>query len=301
MRREGDSCTWKNRPLGWLDSSNRLNYAAECMTLDRHNRRSGNSGEIRVVGYTPYTLPALGGVNRLGVFAPGDDGSDGLERTLDLFRAEGVALVIQLGEALLPRGTARSNDVDHIRRMLGRRQQAMLVCTDDLGRAVGLRRAGVRDTGARMVRPNLVHLDPGFSTRLSNDNIFVVVGPDPVASERVDVGSAGLGPAPSVRRGPAGRVGLAVSASHPDVPRVVRELAPKLLISAGNGDFLDERYSRDDLDAGSSSGRVIVFGDRAGQRIDHAIVHLTTGMVTLFPVPSGPAVARTQRFDGPES
>jgi len=82
---------------------------------------------------------------------------------------------------------------------------------------------------------------------------------------------------------------------------VVRELAPRLLITAGNGDFLDETYSRDDLDAGSSSSRVIVFGDRVGQRIDHAIVHLTTGMVTLFPEPSRPAVARTQRLDGPES
>ena len=253
------------------------------------------------MGYTPYTLPALGGANRLGVFAPGVDGFDGLERTLDLFRTEGVALVIQLGEALLPRGTARSNDVDHIRRMLGRRQQAMLVCTDDLGRAVGLRRAGGWDTGARMVRPNLVHLDPGFSTRLSNDNIFVVVGPDPVASERVDEGPAGLGPAHSVRRGPAGRVGLAVSTSHPDVPRVVREFAPKLLINAGNGDFLDETYSRVDPEAGLPGSRVIVFGDRAGQRIDHAIVHLTAGMVTLFPEPSRPTVARTQRLDGPES
>ena len=253
------------------------------------------------MGYTPYALPALGGVNRFGVFAPGDDGFDGLERTLDLFRTEGVVLVIQLGEALLPRGTARSNDIDHIRRMLGRRQQAILVCTDDLGRAVGLRRAGVRDTGARPVRPNLVHLDPGFSTRLSNDNMFVVFSPDPVASERVDEGPAGLGPALSVRRGLAGRVGLAVSASHPDVPRVVRELTPKLLISAGNGHFLDETYSRDDLDAGSSSSRVIVFGDRLGQRIDHAIVHLTTGMVTLLPEPSGSTVARTQRLDGPES
>jgi len=251
--------------------------------------------------YTPYALPALGGVNRLGVFAPGVDGFDGLERTLDLFRSEGVALVIQLGEALLPRGTARSNDVDHIRRMLGRRQQAMLVCTDDLGRAVALRRAGGWDAGARMVRPNLVHLDPGFSTRLSNDDMFVVVGPDPVASEHVDEERSGLGRARGVRRGLAGRVGLAVSASQPDVPRVVRVLAPKLLISGGNGDVLDETYSRDDPEAGLPGSRVIVFGDRAEQRIDHAIVHLTTGMVTLFPEPSGPAVARTQRFDRPES
>jgi len=96
-------------------------------------------------------------------------------------------------------------------------------------------------------------------------------------------------------------VGLAVSASHPDVPRVVREFAPKLLISAGNSDFLDETYSRDDPKADLPGSRVIVFGDRARQRIDHAIVHLTTGMVTLFPEPSGPTVARTQPFDGPES
>jgi hypothetical protein len=236
--------------------------------------------------YMPYALPALGVVNRLGVFAPGVDGFDGLERTLDRFRSERVALVIQLGEALLPRGTARSNDVDHIRRMLGRRQQAMLVCTDDLGRAVDLRRAGGWGTGARMVRPNLVHLDPGFSTRLSNDGLFVVVGPDPVASEHVDEEPAGMGRASCVRRGLAGRVGLAVSASHPDVPRVVRELAPKLLIDAGNGAFLDETYRRDDLDTGSSSSRVIVFGDRAGQHIDHAIVDLSDGTVSLLPEPT---------------
>ena len=104
-----------------------------------------------------------------------------------------------------------------------------------------------------------------------------------------------------MRRGPAGRVGLAVSASHPDVPRVVRELTPKLLITAGNRNFLDETYSRDDPEADLPGSRVIVFADRAGQRIDHAIVHLTTGMVTLFPEPSGPTVARTQRLDGPES
>ena len=238
------------------------------------------------MGYTPYALLALGGVNRLGVFAPGVDGFDGLERTLDLFRSEGVALVIQLGEALLSRGTARSNDVDHIRRMLGRRQQAMLVCTDDLGRAIDLRRAGGWDTGARMVRPNLVHLDPGFSTRLSNDDMFVVVGPDPVASEHVDEEPAGMGLAPGVRRGLAGRVGLAVSASQPDVPRVVRVLAPKLLISAGNGDFLDETYSQDDPEAGPPGSRVIVLGDRAGQRIDHAIVDLSDGTVSLLPEPT---------------
>lgn len=238
------------------------------------------------MGYTPYAMPALGGVNRLGVFAPGADGFDGLERTLDLFRSEGVALLIQLGEALLPRGTARSNDVDHIRRMLGRRQQAMLVCTDDLGRAVDLHRAGVRDTGARLVRPNLVHLDPGFSTRLSNNDMFVVVGPDPVASEHVDEEPAGMSRAPGVRRGLAGRVGLAVSASHPDVPRVVREFAPKLFISAGNGEFLDEMYRRDDPEAGRPGSRVIVFGDRAGQRIDHAIVDLSHGTVSLLPEPT---------------
>jgi hypothetical protein len=252
------------------------------------------------VGYTPYAMPALGGVNRLGVFAPGVDGFDWLERTLDLFRSEGVALVIQLGEALLPRGTARSNDIDHLRRLLGRRQQALLVCTDDLGRAVELRRAGVRDTGARTVRPNMMHLDPGFATRLSTGDLFVVVAGG-ASAEHTGEEPPAEPPAPGVRRGLAGQVGLAVSASHPDVPRVVREFAPRLLISASNGAFLDETYSRDDPEAGLPGSRVIVFGNRGEQRIDHAIVHLTTGMVTLFPEPSGPAVARTQRLEGPES
>ena len=240
---------------------------------------------MRVVGYSPYALPAFGGVNSLAVFAPGDDGFDGLERTLDLFRAEGVALVIQLGEALLPRGTARSNDVDHIRRMLGHRQQAMLVCTDDLGRAVDLRRAGVRDTGARTVRPNMMHLDPGFATRLSTGDLFVVVAGG-ASAEHTGEEPPAEPPAPGVRRGLAGRVGLAVSASQPDVPRVVRVLAPKLLISAGNGDFLDETYSRDDPEAGRPGSRVIVFGDRVGQRIDHAIVDLSDGTVSLLPEPT---------------
>jgi hypothetical protein len=230
------------------------------------------------MGYTPYALPALGGVKQIGVFAPSADGYDGLERSLDLFRSEGVALVIQLGEALLRRGTARNSDIDHIRRLLGRRQQAMLVCTDDLGRAPELQRAGVQGEGARCVRPNIVHLDGGFRTRLSNDDIFTVVCPSPTTPEH-----AGTGLASSSRGGLSGRVGLAVCGTEIDVAQVVRELAPKLLISAGNGSFLDETYSQEDPEAVPVSTRVIVFGDRGGWRVDHAIVHLNDGTVTLLP------------------
>ena len=286
LGREEDSCTRKNCPFARLDSSNRVNSTAGCATSDRRNRGSRNDRKRSLVGYTPYAMPVLGGVTRLGVFAPGDDGFFGLERTMDLFRSAGVSLVIQLGEALLPRWTARSADIDHLRRLLGRRQQAMLVCTDDLGRAVELRRAGGWDTGVRMVRPNLIHLDPGFSTRLFNDTMFVVMGPDPTALEHADDGPSGLRFASGGRPEPLDQVGLAVSATHPDLTQVLRELTPKLLISGGHGDFLDETYPRDPAEAGLPGSRVIVFGNRAGQRINHAIVHLTDGTVTLVPEPS---------------
>ena len=241
------------------------------------------------MGYPPYALPALGEVKRLGLFAPGVEGFNGLEHTLDLFHSHAVALVIQLGEAPLPRGTASSTDVDHLRRLLGRRRQAMLVCTDDLSRAVNLRRCGVWDTGARMVRPNLLHLDPGFTVRLSNDDIFVVVGPDRVASTHLDEKPTGMDPPPDKGRGLSGRVGLAVSANEPDFTRVVRLFTPKLLISGGSSAFLDTTYRLDDARTGPSSTRVIVFGDRAGQRIDHAIVDLSNGAVSLIPEPTSVA------------
>ena len=232
----------------------------------------------RAMRYPPYAMPSLGGVKQLGVFAPGSEGFDQLEGTLDLFHAEGVALIIQLGEALLRCGTARSTDIDHLRRLLRRRQQAMLVCIDDLGRAAHLLRAGVRGGDARTVRPNIVHLDCGFRTRLADGDIFTVVCPGPTPPEHPGAGLASGG-----RGGLSGRVGLAVSNTQLDVTAVVRDLVPKLLISAGNGPFLDETYNQEVPGVGSSSSRVIVFGDRGGRRVDHAIVHLNDGTVRLLP------------------
>lgn len=234
-------------------------------------------GPPRVVRYPPYALPALGGVGRLGVFSPGPDGFDRLEESLDLFHSEGVALIIQLGDAPLSRGTARSTDVDHVRRLLRRRQQALLVCTDDLGRAAALHRGGVGGGGARTVRPNIVHLDSGFRTRLSNDDLFTVVCPSPTppkhgGAELARGGGAGL----------SGRAGLAVCATEFDVAAAVRELAPKLLISTGNGRFRDESFSQDVPGGESTSSRVIVFGDHGEQRVNHAIVHLNDATVRLL-------------------
>jgi hypothetical protein len=218
--------------------------------------------------YPPYAMPALGGVKQLGIFSPTPDGFEQLEESLGLFHAQGVALIIQLEEALLPRGTARSTDIDHVRRLLRLRQQALLVCTDDLGRATTLHRAGVGGGGARTVRPNMEHLDCGFRTRLSNDDIFTVVCPSPNPPEHPSTDLAFGG-----RGGLSGRVGLAVCATEIDVAAVVRELAPKLLISAGHGRFRDESFSHDVPGGESISSRVIVFGDRGGQRVNHAFVH----------------------------
>jgi hypothetical protein len=253
-------------------------------------------GPPREVRYPPYVTPSLGGVQLLGVLAPGREGFARMERTLDRFHEAGVALIIQLGDALLPRGTARSPDIDHVRRLLRRRQQALFVCTDDLGRATNLHRAGVQGGNARTVRPNIVHLDSGFRTRLSHDEIFTVVRPRSTAPSHIDVKFER-----SERGGLSGRIGLAVSATPMDVTKVVRELTPMLLISVGNGRFLDKSFSQEGSRGELIKSRAIVFGDRGGQCIDHAIVHLTTGMVTLFPEPSGSAVARTQRLEGPES
>lgn len=235
-------------------------------------------GPPRVVRYPPYAMPALGRVDQLGVFSPAPDDFDGLEESFDLFHSEGVALIIQLGDALLSRGTARSTDVDHVRRLLRRRQQALLVCTDDLGRAAALHRGGVGGGGARTVRPNIVHLDSGFRTRLSNDDLFTVVCPSPTPSKHDGAELARGG-----RAGLSGRVGLAVCATVIDVAAVVRELAPKLLISAGNGCFRDELFSQDVPDGESTSSRVVVFGDRGEQRVNHAIVHLNDGTIRLLP------------------
>jgi hypothetical protein len=239
-------------------------------------------GPPRAMRYPPYAMPALGGVKQLGIFSHSPDGFDRLEESLDLFHAQGVALIIQLEEALLPRGTARSTDIDHVRRLLRLRQQALLVCTDDLGRATTLHRAGVRGESARMVRPNVVHLDGGFRTRLSNDDIFTVVGPSPTSPEYPSTGLPFGG-----RGGLSGRVGLAVCPTEIDVAAVVRELAPKLLISAGHGRFRDESFSYDVPGGTSISSRVIVFGDRGGQRVNHAFVHLNDGTVRLLPEREG--------------
>ena len=226
--------------------------------------------------YPPYAMPSFDGVERIGVFAPGPEGFDQLEGTLDRFHAEGVALIIQLGEALFMRGTARGTEIDHYRRLLRLRQQAMLVCTDDLGRAAHLLRAGVRGKEARTVRPNLVHLDCGFRTRLSNDDLFIVACPSPTPPDH-----PGTKLACGEDSDPSGRVGLAVCATEIDVTAAVRELAPKLFISAGNGRFLDKSFSQESPGGELISSRAIVFGDHGGQRIDHAIVNLNDATVRL--------------------
>lgn len=233
--------------------------------------------------YEPYEMPALGEVEVLGVFAPGANGFDGLQPSLDLFDSHGARLIIQLGEALLARGTARSNDVGHIRRMLGARKQSMLVCTDDLGRACNLRRMGVRDTGVRTVQANLIHLDPGFRTRLATGDLFVVLGADCPAPGNSGERAAREWSSSDDQRGWFDRIGLAVSASRPDLAQIVDGLHPKLIISASDSEFVDATQRVGHPSARHSDTRVIVFGDRAGQRVDHAIVHLGEGTVTLLP------------------
>ena len=235
-------------------------------------------GPPRTRRYPPYAMPSFDGVERIGVFAPGPEGFDQLEGTLDLFHAEGVALIIQLGEALLRRGPARSTEIDHYRRLLRLRQQAIIVCTDDLGRAALLLQAGVRGGDARAVRPNIVHLDCGFGTRLSNGDLFTVACPSPTPPDhpgtKLAYGRCG---------DPPGRIGLAVCATEIDVTAAVLELAPKLFISAGNGRFLDKSFSQESPNGELISCRAIVLGDRSGQRIDHAIVNLNDATVNLLP------------------
>ena len=235
-------------------------------------------GPPREMRYPPYATPSLGAVQLLGVFAPGPEGFDQFEGTLDLFHAEGVGLIIQLGEALLSRGTARSSDIDHVRRLIRRRQQALLVCTDDLGRATNLHQAGVQGGTARTVRPNIVHLDSGFMTRLSHDEIFTVVRPCSTTPKH-----DGAEFDHSERGGLSGLIGLAVSATPIDVTKVVRELATKLLISVGNGPLLDETFSLEVPGGGVIDSRAIVFGDRGGLQVNHAIVYLNDGTIRLLP------------------
>jgi hypothetical protein len=235
--------------------------------------------------YSPYDIPDLGNENLLGVFGPGDEGFLGLERTLDLFRAEGVSLVIQLGEALLPRGTARSSDVDYLRRRLGERQQALLVCTDDLGRAENLRRSGVRGTGPRMVRHNITHLDPGFRTQLGNEVSFLVIPNDPGADTLV-ADEPFNAPEAHQETDSRGGISLAALGNRLDPKEATHLLAPGLLIRAGTGEFRDDPPRRQGPQAGVSATRVIIFGQRAGQYINHAIVQLPQGTVTLLPEPS---------------
>ena len=128
------------------------------------------------------------------------------------------------------------------------------------------------------MRPNIVHLDCGFRTRLANDDLFTVICPSPTPPDHPRTVRASNG-----RGGLAGQVGLAVSSTQLDVTAVVRELAPKLLISAGNDPFLDKSFSQESPSGELISCRAIVFGDRRGQRVDHAIVHLNDGTVRLLP------------------
>ena len=278
--------------------------------LERHRQRHGQPLEkfdsARSEGATqmrndPYEMPALGGVKMLGVFAPGDDGFEGLQHSLDLFHSQDVRLIIQLGEALLSRGTARSNDVGHIRRMLAARKQAMLVCTDDLGRACELRRIGVRESGSRAVQPNLIHLDPGFRTRLRTGDLFVVLGTDCPPPGNRDERAVRDRFGSDRQQGWSDRIGLATSAVRPDLPQIVEGLHPKLIISAGDGQFVDETHGVDDPSAGQFGTRAIVFGDRDGRSIEHVVVDLTDGTVTLLPEPTtgadDPAVDRPRTED----
>ena len=127
------------------------------------------------------------------------------------------------------------------------------------------------------MRPNLVHLDCGFRTRLSNDDLFMVVCPSPTPPNQPSTVWASNG-----RGGLAGQVGLAISSTQLDVTAVVRELAPKLLISAGHGPFLDKSFSHESPSGELISCRAIVFGNRGGRRVDHAIVYLNDGTVRFL-------------------
>jgi len=115
-------------------------------------------------------------------------------------------------------------------------------------------------------------------TRLANGDLFTVVCPSPTPPNQPSTVWASNG-----RGGLAGQVGLAVSNTQLDLTAVVRDLATKLLISAGNGPSHDETYNQEVPGVGSTSSRVIVFGNRGDQRVDHAIVYLNDGTVRLLP------------------
>lgn len=239
------------------------------------------------MAYMPYALPFLGGVTRVGVFTPAPDCFEQVKRSLELFRSQGVSMVIQLGEARLPlRIVAGSTHVNRLGLCLGQRQQALLVCTDDLGRTAGLRRFTVQPVATRTIRSNLAHLDPGFNTSLFNGGTFVVVGADPAAWDYADESLAGRNAPTGIRRVSSGRVGLAVSTTPTNMSEVVRWLAPRLLMSAGAGAFLDDIYGGEDTEADPATTRVIVCGDRDGRRNNHAVIHLKNGRVTPLPHPA---------------
>ena len=183
-----------------------------------------------VMGHMPYVLPTLTGVNRFGVFARADGGFAQLRWSLDIFQMRGVALIIQVGEVTLrPRDTAQSNDLDHVRRMHGKRQQVMMVCTSDHGRADVLSRLGVQGALIRAVRPNLFHLDPGFTAKLVSGDLLTVLG-------ECDASLSGVGAAPQellLADEGGDRFGVAVSVTSNYMMESARQLGPKLLISAG--------------------------------------------------------------------
>ena len=226
-----------------------------------------------VMGYTPYALPTLAGVNRFGVFARADGGFAQLRWSLDMFQMRGVALIIQLGEVTLrPRDTARSNDLDHVRRMLGVRQQVMLVCTSDRGRADVLSRLGVQGALIRAVRFNLFHLDPGFTAKLVSGDLFAVLG-------ECDAPTSAVGAAPQelLLADEAGdRFGLAVSVTSNHMMESARQLGPKLLIIAG-AEPSNEIISLADVGLDRPVTRLVTLGNAANEWGDHAIVDVRTG------------------------
>jgi hypothetical protein len=238
------------------------------------------------MAHMPHALPFLDGVTRVGVFAP-LDGFDKMKRSLDVFCSEGGSLVIRLGEALLPmRVVAGSTHVNRLGLWLSQSRQALLVCTDDLGRTAGLRRFTVRPVAARTIRSNIVHFDPGLTTSLFNRGTFVFVGANPAAWDFADESLVGGRTATGIWRVSSGWVGLAVSTTPTNMSEDVRWLAARLLISAGAGAFLDDTQGGEDPVGDPVTARVIVFGDRDGQRINHAVIHLTDGRVIPVPHPA---------------
>jgi hypothetical protein len=115
----------------------------------------GNGEEIESWSFYAVRFRPSAGLIASGC-SPRGDGFDGLERTLDLFRSEGVALVIPA------RGSAASgNRAKQRRRHIqtecwGASQQAMLVCTDDLWRASAFAAAACGTRALGWSR-NLVH------------------------------------------------------------------------------------------------------------------------------------------------